>query len=58
VNIVLGRVAVTLLARGGSPEEYALQEDRLKKDELVWSQNLTQRQTGEPRRIYSSRMHR
>lgn len=56
VDLLLQSVAVTLLARTASPEEYQIQSAHLSELKSQFAKNVTNRATGEPRRLYSSRM--
>lgn len=58
VELVIARTAVSLLSRTGNAEEYQLQLDKLQRAEKAFAQNVTNRQTGEPRRLYNSRLVR
>lgn len=58
VELLVQQVAVSLLARTGNPEEFQLQQQHLDRLERTFQTNIGNRQTGEPKRVYSSRSRR
>lgn len=57
-ELLVQQVAVSLLARTGNPDEFQLQQQHLARLERTFQVNIGNRQTGEPKRVYNSRMRR
>lgn len=58
VDLLTQETAVELMVTSGNPEDYQLGTDRRAQLRQDFQQTMAQRQTGEPRRSYSSRSRR